>query len=79
MCVHVCVCVCMCVHVCVCVCMCVYVCVKSCVQVKVSLHNVYWYTCIRVCEPSIITYSVCADHCVGKESHSQPVQLSWKS
>ena len=48
--------------VCVYVCMCVYVCV--CMQVlcsrmvKVYLHNVYWYRCIRVCEPNIIAYSV---------------------
>ena len=47
--------VCVCVHasvcVCVCVCMCMCVCVYSmygCVQVKVHLHNVYWYTVIRV-------------------------------
>ena len=43
--------------------LCVYVCVCACMQVlcsrmvKVHLHNVYWYTCIRVCEPSIMAYS----------------------
>ena len=25
----------------------------------VRLHNVYWYTCIRVCEPNIMAYSLC--------------------
>ena len=47
-------------------CVCVYVCVYVCVcmqvlcsrMVKVHLHNVYWYTCIKVCEPSIKVYSV---------------------
>ena len=47
-----------------CMCICVYMCVCVCMQVlcsrmvKVHLHNVYWYTCIRVCEPSIMAYSV---------------------
>ena len=60
---------CVCTHVC-CVCVrmcavCVYACVLCvcthvCMQVfcsrmgKVHLHNVYWHTCIRVCELSIM-------------------------
>ena len=61
LCVYVCVCDTMCVY-----CMCMYMCVCMCVcmqvlcsrMVKVHLHNVYWYTCIRVREPSIMAYSV---------------------
>ena len=57
----------MCVYVCVCVCMCVCMQVLCSRMVKVHLHNVYWYTCIRVCKPSIKVYSVGADRCVGKK------------
>ena len=51
---------------CVCVRVCVYVCMcKCCAQErmeKVPLHNVYWHTGIRVCDP----YS-CVSH-VGPSS-----------
>ena len=40
-------------------CECMHVCVCKCSRmVKVHLHNIYWYICIRVCEPSIVAYSV---------------------
>ena len=45
----------------------------SCTQcILVHLH--------KVCELSIMAYSVCADHCVGKKKlkSQQVVQLSWK-
>ena len=60
------VCVCVCVYLCVCVfvceCMSVCVCVRACkccalvqaTMVKVHLHNVYWYTGIRFCEPASV-------------------------
>ena len=56
MCVYVCVCVC----VCVCMCVCVYVFMQVLCSrmVKINLHSVYWYMCIRVCEPNIMVYSV---------------------
>ena len=46
-------------------------------MVKIHVHNVYLH---KVCEPSIMAYSVCADHCVGKKKlkSQQVLQLSWK-
>ena len=60
-----------------CVCICKY-CTPR--MVKVHLQNVYWYTFTRVCEPSIMAFSVWADHCVGKKKlkSQQVVQLRHK-